>query len=360
MPTKMPTLLIEPIMLSDLPAHMRLVGTTYEDPTALNHQHFWWKHGAGPSGPSTTIGLYDGDRLVGRAMVQRRKFRIDATKTVSGGLVFDLMLAPEHRTAANFLLLVQAQSKLRDVDVIVHTSNAASDPLYQKLLRFPIACHLAAYGLPVRAERIFRKIFGLTIPGLDILTLPWRLGLRAAAAVCQRLSGLDIKLGMPPASELPRITACFAALAGPQFERDGPFLDWRFHNGPLFNGAVAALSHSRRICGYVAWRNVTFEGLRSLVLLDLVLDSPLTGFQRIALRLDLLSRACRGGDDLVVAMMNPESKPAAEILGFPFVPLPEHRLPHRTPIFVRPLSDGLDSLRDLHSICISLADIDYF
>jgi len=354
------TLRTETLTRAALTGHINVARTTYEDPTALDAEHFWWKHGTGPAGLSTSIGLYDGDALVGRTMVQRRKFRIDNSTTVLGGLIFDLVLAPEHRSAANFVSLVRAQAEAPDIDLIVHTSNATSHPLYEKLLRYPIAFRLAAYGLPVRIGGILRKLTGWTIPGIDLLTLPWRWALCAAAALCRRMSGLDIEIGTPSESELKRITRRFTELAGPHFERDRAFLEWRFRAGPLFNGTVATLRRGGTTCGYVAWRKVSLEGLEFLVLMDLMLDTPLTIGQRLALRLDLIARACRDGADMAFVMLNPENNLAATVCGLPLFRIPDRHLPHQTPIFVHARRRELDFLRRQSSMFITLADIDYF
>jgi hypothetical protein len=351
---------IETLTRAALPSHMALAQSTYDDPLATDSAHFWWKHGVGPAQPSISIGLYEKDWLVGRAMVQRRRFRIDASTTVSGGLIFDVVLAPKHRNAANFISLVRAQAEPPDIDIVVHTSNATSQLLYERLLRYPIAFRLAAFGLPVRLRGLIRKLTGRAIPGVDLLTVPWRWALRAAAAICRRLSGLNIEIGMPSESELQRFVPGFTKLVGPHFERNHAFLEWRFQAGPQFNGAVATLRRSGTPCGYIAWRMVSLEGLEFLVLMDLVLDAPLTLGQSLALRLDFIARACRDGADVAFVMMNPDAKLASAICGLPLIRILDQHLPHPTPIFVHSRRHDLDVSSKNSSMHITLADIDYF
>jgi hypothetical protein len=62
-----------------LPIQMALAASTYHDPFTADGAHFWRKHGVGFEKPSISMGLYEGNRLVGSAMVQRRRFRIDTS-----------------------------------------------------------------------------------------------------------------------------------------------------------------------------------------------------------------------------------------------------------------------------------------
>jgi hypothetical protein len=339
--------------------HMKLVNSCSYDPTVLNQNHFWWKHGIGPAKPSYAVSLFESDHLVGRAMIQRRSLRLGHGHTLRGGLVFDLILAPAHRSAANFISLCRGQMKAPELDILVHTSNEVSDPLYRNLMRYSIVCHLEAYGLPVRSRRILRKLLGRSLPGFDLLTFPWRLTLRVVAEAFRKLSQLEFRTDIPAATELHEVKTYLSSLGSPHFDRDPNFLRWRFLEGPLLKGQLVCLYKANQFCGYVASRRVGFEGIELLLLMDFAPARSLTRTERLAVRLELLARAVREGADVVLTMMNPYSKVAAEILGFPFIRLPDRFLPHQTPIYVRPLRET-DALHGLDSMYITLADIDYF
>jgi hypothetical protein len=351
---------IETMSSSAVSDHMALARTTYDDPVATNADHFWWKHGTGTGGPSISVNVFDGTTLVGRSVVQKRKFWIDDKTVLGAGVIVDLILAPKYRTVANFLSLARSQSDVPDVDVILHTSNATSDPLYQKLLHYPVACRLAAYGLPLRAAGILQKMIGRTIPAVDVLTMPWRGALRLAATLFRMASGIRVEIALPSANELERIMRSFGGFAGPHLTRDRAFLEWRFLKGPVSNGTVGTIWSGKQVRGYTAWRKVTFMGIRFLVVMDLILDVQLTLLQRLALRLDLVDRARKEGTDIVFVMMNLENSLSLNLCRFPLVQIADSFLPHATPIFVHPRHASLKWLQQHKSLFITLADLDYF
>ena len=176
---------IEALDAGMVSAHMALARTTYQDPLASNPEHFWWKHGSGPYGPSTSVSLYDDEhKLTGRSLVQPRAFCVSQTESVRAGLVVDLLLAPGHRSAMTFITLVRNEAKVPDIDLLIHTSNATSEPLYRRLLRYPVAFDLKAYMLPLRIRRIVEKAFGWLAPAaFEALTAPWRLAISGAATL---------------------------------------------------------------------------------------------------------------------------------------------------------------------------------
>lgn len=294
-------------------------------------------------------------------MIQPRAFRTHAGTTCHAGLVVDVLLAPEQRSALAFTSLVRAQSKVPGFDLLVHTSNAVSDPLYRKLLRYPVAFELQAYGLPIRARRLAERVAGRSLPSaVEVLSAPWRWSLTGLSAAGRSSAGLALTEGGPADDELSSILQRFRALAGPHFERSARFLDWRFRQGPVFKGNVSTLRFRDEIRGVLAWRMVELIGLDFLVVMDIVLAAPLTATERAALVVDLARLASQEGADLLFLMVNPANPLLSAFAKPPMIPISSARLPHPTPIFMLPRRDDLNWLREHASTYMTLADIDYF
>lgn len=349
-----------PLDASDIDAQLALARTAYDDPLAVDRGHFWWKHGLNPCGPSVAVGLFDDERIVGRSLLQRRDFRIDSKTTRRAALVTDLLIAPDYRSTQNFLSLVAGQSDT-GVDLLIHTSNQNSDILYRRLLEYPVAFNLKAFALPLRGRRILQSTFGAAMPEIaEALSYPWRVLLRGGAALISRLAGLHLEEGLPDEAEFERSMKRFHSIAGPHFDRTYAFLQWRFERGPVFRGRIETLRIRGEVQGYVAWRNLTLEGLEFLVLMDMALAAPLSPLAHWALCLELAERGAETGADLIFVMVNPANKLLAPFADLPLIPVPDSRLPHLTPLYVLPQREELRSLQTDASTYLMLADIDYF
>lgn len=350
---------VEAVTFDQIPAQMALVATTYDDPVLSNPQHFWWKHGSGPYGASTSVGLYDEQGgMVGRALVQPRPFLAGPDHKVPSGLVVDLLLAPVHRSAMNFLALVRNQPKSPAMGLLVHTSNESSDPLYRKLLRYPVAFEMKAYMLPIRICRMARKLTGWAPSALECLSAPWRLALSLGAALAGRFARVEITSGLPPAADFAELMRRFTETSGPHFQRSYEFLQWRF-SGPVFAGELATLRVDSRIVGYVGWRNVALVGLNFFVVMDIVVVGKLSFLQRVAVWLELARRGSASGADALFIMLNRGNSTLADLVGSMLIPVPDSRLPHPTPIFMLPQDAALKRTA-FASTFMTLADIDYF
>ena len=350
---------VEALTPDQIPAQMALAATTYDDPVLSDPQHFWWKHGSGPHGASTLVGLRDEQGLlVGRALVQPRPFLLGPDYVVPAGLVVDLLLDPANRSAMNFLALVRNQPKSPAMGLLVHTSNESSDPLYRKLLRYPVAFEMKAYMLPIRIRHMARKVTGWAPSALEWLSAPWRYALSFGAALAGRWAQVDITDGLPPEIEFAELARRFTETAGPHFQRSYEFLKWRF-KGPVFAGELATLRVDSRVVGYVGWRNVALEGLNFFVVMDIVVVGKLSVLQRLAVWLELARRGSASGADALFIMLNRGNPALADLVGSMLISVPDSRLPHPTPIFMLPQDAALKQTA-FASTFMTLADIDYF
>jgi hypothetical protein len=136
---------------------------------STNAEHIRWKHMDSPFGSSFCVNLYDNGKVVGRALAQPRPLRT-STKVVNVAYVMDMLIDRKHRTTpSNFIQIAKETGNLKNVDLVFHTSNDRTYPLYKKLLRFPNPFALKAYGLPVRFAGVFSSIFNLKINAIDRL-----------------------------------------------------------------------------------------------------------------------------------------------------------------------------------------------
>ncbi len=352
---------VEPIKLETIFDHVALAQTTYGEPIAIDPNHLWWKHGLGQNGPSLSVNLYDKGAFVGRSVIMRRDFRLDPATTCRAGLVVDLLLKPSHRSALNFIALVRGQSKVPQIDLLVHTSNETSDPLYRKFLRYPVAFNFRAYGIPLRFNKLASKVAGREIPeAAEVVASPWRAALRGAAALGSKLSGISFNNGLPSETEFRDILLGFRAIIGPHFERSLEFLRWRFQTGPLFNGNVVTIRQNGKAIAYIAWRKLFLNGINFIILMDIACSAPISSRLRAALWLYLCRIGIKEGADVVFTMVNSANPVLARLVGGGLIPIPDSHLPHPTPIFMLPQNGDLAWLRGYGSTYMTLADIDYF
>jgi len=82
--------------------------------------------------------------------------------------VVDLLIDRAYRTTPRHVMkITKASSDMTHFDVIYHTSNQRTFPLYTKLFRFPNPFSLRAFGFPVRFAGLFASIIGPRIDALD-------------------------------------------------------------------------------------------------------------------------------------------------------------------------------------------------
>jgi hypothetical protein len=256
--------------------------------------------------------------------------------------------------------MTRAMISPRGVDVVIHTSNDASDLIYRKLFKFPIAFTLAASGLPIRVSNFLKSYFAnpILIKVSDLLVSPWRLLLRASAQVMELVSG--VRLAAEPTDRvMSEIFEEYRQHAGSHFERNQRFLKWRFSEGPIFNGTIEWVWCQGECLGYLTFKRVTLGGLEVLVILDAVLRRRLTQKESIALKFIAARRAIESSCDAIFTLANLDSPALKWLKGFPFIHIPDRRLPHPTPIFIHACNE-FESLKSKKDIFFTLADLDYF
>ena len=344
----------------DLEDFLALSQLEYGTTVSSNSKHIRWKHLDSPFGASFCVNLSENGQVVGRALIQPRPLHT-ATTVVNVASVMDMLIDRKHRTTpANFIQITKATGNIENIDLVFHTSNERTFPLYSKLFRYPNPFSLKAYGFPVRIAGLFSSIFGRRIDAIDWLTAPFRWLLRLFAYFANLIAGLDISQRAIRNDELEILCAKCLHQSGSHLARTNTFLKWRFNDAPLWPATIYRIDRKGRFLGYVVTRKMELGGLNHLVLMDFILDPDISFFARLALRLWLIRQAIISQADSLFTMVNPFSIIARTCVGFPLINIPDRLLPHATPIFMRARTEDNKMLELDRSIHMTLADLDYF
>lgn len=344
----------------DLEDFLALSQLEYGATVSSNATHIRWKHLDSQLGASLYVNLAEIDRVVGCALIQSRSLRT-ASKVFNLGQVMDLLIDKGHRsTPINFINITKACGNIENFDLVFHTSNERSFPLYSKLFRFANPFSLKAYGFPVRLAGVLKSILGLRIDAIDWLTAPFRWLFVLIAYAVNSVARLEISQRAMSDEELEAICTKCLHQSGSHLARTNTFLKWRFVDAPLWPATVYRIDRKERFLGYVVTRKMELGGLNHLVLMDFILDPDTQFFVRIALRLWLIRQAIISQADTLFTIVNPFSIIASTCVGFPFISISDRLLPHATPIFMRARSDDNKELESDRSIHMTLADLDYF
>jgi hypothetical protein len=328
--------------------------------TTTNPEHIKWKHLDSPFGVSAYVCLTEMDKVVGRALIQPRLLRT-ASKVFDAASVMDLLVDKAHRsTPISFLNLTKASGIEAGFDLIYHTSNERTFPLYSKLLKFASPFSLRAYGFPVRFAGLLASIIGRRFKVIDWFTAPLRWLLVFTAYAVNSVACLNFSQKAINDDELEVLCTKCLRKSGPHLARTNAFLKWRFSDAPLWPGTLYRIDKKGQFLGYVVTRNVELGDLNHLVLIDFMLDTDTPFIALVALRMWLICKAISSKSDVLFTMANPFSTIAEQCLGFPLIHIPDKFLPHVTPIFIRSRTDESKDLEVDQSIHLTLADLDYF
>ncbi|WP_018294060.1 hypothetical protein [Mariprofundus ferrooxydans] len=344
----------------DLDGFLEMSQLEYGASVSSHAGHIRWKHLNSQFGKSLYVNLSEAGQVVGRALIHPRKLHT-ASKVFDGAQVMDLLINKTHRSRpGNFINLTKECGNIENFDLVFHTSNENSFPLYSRLFQFPSPFSLRSYAFPVRVAGFLSLVTGRRIKIIDWITAPFRWLLWLIAYLFESLVGLDVSQRGMGDAELETLCAKCVSKSGPQLARTNDFLKWRFTDSPLWPALIFRVERKGMFLGYVVTREVELDGLKHLVLMDFVLDPDASFVAQLGLRLWLVRKAISMNVDALFAMANPSSHMARKVVGFPLVAVPDRFLPHATPVFVRSNNDESKWLTDEQSTHITLADLDYF
>ena len=335
--------------------------SVYSSLEVLDPEHISWKHLDGPYGKSSAITLRDEKGiLLGRSFLQPRKFWISNAFTCKAALVTDLVIDPRARNASTLIGMTRAVKSPVGIELVAHTSNGASDPIYRNLFKFPVACTLTALGLPLYFAKVLRPYLkSLTVVAmLDYLFSPWRWILLCLSNAFELIGKVKFIMH-PPESEMLEVFNEFREISGGHFERSLAFHRWRFDEGPIFNGETKWIQSEGACIGFLVFRQVDLSELNACVLMDVVMRKNLTMMEGIAIKLLAVKYALKLNSDALFTLVNTDNPTLKWLKDFPFIRIPDGLLPHPTPIFIH-ASEETYPLSNRKSIYLTLADLDYF
>lgn len=349
----------------DVAAHVALAATTYPGAPPSEPGHLRWKHLANPNGVSIAItlgGVTPDDPMRGHVFVQQRPWVCAGGTEHAAGLITDLVLAPDARDARSFIALMTDARATTDSQLILHTSNETSDPLYRRLLRYPVALELRAYGVPTGRLRIpagdgVRGAITGIAASIAGVALGWVA--RGLAPVLRRAVGLRVSSAPPHERVVEDALERFRGAAGAHLRRDREYLAWRFEHAP--DGADLRWVRLRDgTIGYLAIARVQVGDLHALGIQDVAIARPPRKLEGLALRTIVVAEAARAGVGVALGLWNPVARLSRWMTGLPFIEVPAGLLPHESPIFAS-IDASLDGdAVDLGTAYITLGDLDYF
>jgi hypothetical protein len=329
------------------------------DSKSAHARHSRWKLQDGPAGAAQIFILSRGDEQAGRILLQRRDLR-HADRIFRSGYTVDFLVDGQKARATDALKLVSAIPRAKGFDFVYQTYNERSAPLYEQIRRFfPNYVErfaLLPFGLPLRTRRALAGLARLDLPGIDYLTAPWRLLLRGYRPPPDIQATTD----PPSEDELSGLLDRFAGSVGLHSLRNAEVLRWRFGTGPFFKGRVTYLRANGALIGYYATTTTEFAGAKFLALMDAVVEPTMAGAVATAIKRLALAEALAADCDMLFTMLNPQAPPARQFIGFPFLPLPERLMKHRTPIFVIDVDRTLADVAARDDAYFLLTDLDYF
>jgi hypothetical protein len=344
----------------DLKVFLEMTHFEYGSSDTTNPVHIKWKHMDSPFGASSYVCLSEVNEIIGRVLVQPRPL-ITTQKVINAASVMDLLIDSGHRsTPTNFLKLTKASSDEVNYELIYHTSNERTYPLYSKLLKYANPFCLKAYGLPVRISGFLNVIFGRRISVIDWLVIPfhWLIGL--FLYMLSFVVKLDISKNSISDAELEGLSNKCLRRSGPHLTRTNVFLKWRFCEAPLWPADIYRIDRNGRFLGYLVTRVVQLGELNHFVLMDFFIDPDTSLISQFTIRLWLILEAIKSKADDLFTITNPSAPIASKFIGFPLLNIPDRFLPHNTPIFIRPLTKDSQYFENEQSIHFTLADLDYF
>jgi hypothetical protein len=346
---------------SDIAGYKSMTELEYGKSHLSDDVHVQWKHLSSCFGPSDYIRLdTSSNSVVGRAMIQSRILKTDG-KDIRCGQVMDLLINQDFRkTPLNFIRLTKACDTFEKYDLIFHTSNEKSFPLYHNLLKFSSPFKLSGYGFPVRLSKVIAKVTGIKRPIPEFFSTPLMCVIKALSKFTNLFAGLEVSSRSISESELDELVRKILVNKEFLLYRSKEFLDWRFKCSGIWKGDIYRLDSNGVFVGYVVVRKIELDGISHFVLMDVMISSSASWLVKLNLKLILIKMAFNSGADTFFTLLNSNSSIAKRVIGFPFFKIPDSSLPHSTPIFIRALNQDCKWITEIKSIHLTLADLDYF
>ena len=140
------------------------------------------------------------------------------------------------------------------------------------------------------------------------------------------------------------------------FYKDKNFFNWRYKNYENF--FLLKIFSNKYFLGYITLVGSEAMDLKNLIIMDFQFVKELTFLQKLKLKLKILEISKKFKFDTIFTFGNQNSFMFKNILGYPFLHLPDKILPHSNPMFIHN-TDSLDE-EFLIKMNFTISDFDYF
>ena len=345
----------QPIDDAMIERYVALSMREYGGGPTIDRVHLHWKYLENPSGVAIADNAWDGEQVVGRIVYQPR-LMWRAGARVRAALVVDLLVDHDRRADGVFMPLIAQLLRLPEFDLAFFAPNDTSAPLYEKLLRLAPRQHLDLYAFPTRPHRVLASKSAAGARAVAPLSGSWRRLTRRRV----RRHGAPARFVLSPAhpgdDAVDRLAATVQDGQSIVGDRSAAFHRWRFCER-AFPYELRYLSVAGALAGYVAYREAEIEGLRVVLIVDLV-SNPAFGARAVsALLWRVIGDADARDADLVVALSAGDAAVTRPLRSRPLVRVPRRFAPQRMPLLARE-KGGAASLAI--TFALTLADFDVF
>jgi hypothetical protein len=323
----------------------------YSDKNTTDLELIKWKFVNSQSNNSYHLTLKDDQGFIkGRAVLNERFLNVANIKYLLTQVSDLLVIGSDLKS---FITIIKNYKILENVCVI-HTSNLNSEKIYSKFFKFKELLSLSAFAFPVRLNNFFQNlnkltifkiifgIFSFTICSIFYLINTFN-DVRFQILDCQEISNDDFEYFSGNQNSLLKTSELFS---------------WRFFDSP-YKYEVFRIFESNVNIGFIVIRQARFNGLNFLIIMDFIPNQKLTFIKILKLKLKLVSLAFDYKVDALFGMFNAQNNIGRAFFKFPFFKVPDHFLPHRTPIFISSINTDLN-LDGFNKMYFSLSDLDYF
>jgi hypothetical protein len=341
--------------------HIMLAKTEYPDQEVTSAKHLSWKYLDNPQGTAVSRSMYEAGELIGKILYQPRRFRT-LDKTFHAAYLVDLLILASKRGITKFLRLMGEVRETEEFDFILVTPNSNSAPLYRALLGFDEVFQMDAVACPLQFEALLSRVLSIDLPFLpNMLSTCWKAALKLMHMVCVKSCNIDIRETCPPESvfdeTVRRITASGTAVG----ERSYTFHQWRFHQSSLRKyEPFYVFDEKSNFVGYFVLREMWYEGLECLFLIDIFIDPSLSFLSRLLILLKAVNVGCEKRCDLIFSLLSLSSPLLSRFCLLPFVKIPKKLLPQQVPVFFAQGAKEQNEKPQRDGLFLTMADMDVF
>ena len=346
---------IDKFDLDEIEKFIEFSKTYYDNPETTEKKFVTNKFMDSKLQSSYHLKLKKNNKILGRVVLNTRNINL-LNKKVKATQVTDLLINQDNKDPMMFVKLVKSYNYLKN-DLVIHTSNENSENIYKKFFKFQIIFSMKSYGFPLKPFSILSNITKKNFSFLKFIDFIYLIFLRFLFRLIKITSQINLQY-----CELDELKGenvkKFNDLNKLSMERSEDFLEWRFEKNPN-EYIFRKILRGQNTIGFAVFRNVSYNGLNTTLLIDLYLLSKINLLEKIKIREQFLSECIKFESDIFFSIINKNNTILSEVFGFPIISINDNLLKHATPIFCSSINDEI-KLDELSKIHFTLADLDYF